>query len=84
MSKKLTAPTKGEGKAINNAIASDPDSWEMGEVGFSKAARGRPFAADPKVPVTLRLDSDVVCHFRATGKGWQTRINEIRRKEIGL
>ena len=38
----------------------------------------------PKLPVTLRLDSDVVRHFRATGKGWQTRINDILRKAAGL
>ena len=41
-------------------------------------------AADPKLPVTLRLDSDVVRHFLATGKGWQTRINDILRKSAGL
>lgn len=41
-------------------------------------------AADPKLPVTFRLDSDVVRHFRATGKGWQTRINDILRKAAGL
>jgi len=82
MSKKLIAPTEAEDVAITAAIADDPDSWEMDAAGFAKAKRGRPFAADPKLPVTLRLDSDVVHHFRASGKGWQTRINEILRKEV--
>ena len=27
--------------------------------------------------VGLRLDHDVVAHFRATGPGWQSRINDI-------
>ena len=40
---------------------------------------GRPTADNPKVPVSIRLDKDVVDHFRATGEGWQTRINSILR-----
>ena len=39
--------------------------------------RGRPKAASPKVPVTIRLDREVVEGFKATGKGWQTRINDV-------
>jgi uncharacterized protein (DUF4415 family) len=38
-------------------------------------ARGRPKAAETKVPVTVRLDRYVVETFKATGSGWQTRIN---------
>src|SRR5947209_8368275 len=37
--------------------------------------RGRPPADNPKRQVTLRLDPDVVDRFRATGRGWQSRIN---------
>jgi uncharacterized protein (DUF4415 family) len=33
-----------------------------------------------KQQVTLRLDRDVVERFRATGDGWQSRINEALRK----
>jgi hypothetical protein len=32
--------------------------------------------APVKVPITIRLDARVVKHFKATGKGWQTRINQ--------
>ncbi len=28
-----------------------------------------------KVSVTIRLDADIVDRFKASGKGWQTRIN---------
>ncbi len=45
--------------------------------------RGRPRLAAPKVQTTLRLDADVVAHFKATGPGWQTRINEALRKALG-
>lgn len=33
-----------------------------------------------KQQVTLRLDRDVVERFRATGAGWQGRINEALKK----
>ena len=29
-----------------------------------------------KVPVNIRLDTRVVEHFKASGKGWQTRLNQ--------
>jgi uncharacterized protein (DUF4415 family) len=28
----------------------------------------------------LRIDADIVRHFRKTGPGWQTRINDTLRK----
>jgi uncharacterized protein (DUF4415 family) len=37
--------------------------------------RGRPKLAHPKEAVKLRLSPDVLAHFRAGGRGWQTRIN---------
>lgn len=45
---------------------------------------GRPVAANPKKQVTLRLDPDVIEAFRATGKGWQSRINAELRKALGI
>ncbi len=36
---------------------------------------GRPKSEDPKVFTAIRLDADVIGAFKATGKGWQTRIN---------
>ena len=38
--------------------------------------RGRPLGSGTKVLVSLRLDKDTVAAFRATGPGWQVRINE--------
>lgn len=45
---------------------------------------GRPPSADPKQQVTLRLDRAVLDAFRATGPGWQSRINAELRKVLGL
>ena len=39
-----------------------------------------PQKAPTKKQVTLRLDKDVIDRFRATGSGWQGRINEALRK----
>lgn len=41
--------------------------------------RGRPKVSEPKRLTSLRLDADVVDSFRATGPGWQSRINEVLR-----
>ncbi len=43
--------------------------------------RGRPPSLDKRVQVTLRLDAKAVAAFRATGPGWQRRINEAVVKE---
>lgn len=40
--------------------------------------------APTKVPVSLRLSPEVVEHFRSTGPGWQSRIDEILKKAAGL
>lgn len=42
-----------------------------------RRARGRPKVAAPKQQVSLRLDPDVIAKFKATGKGWQARINDV-------
>ncbi len=44
--------------------------------------RGRPKLAQPKAQVTLRLDQDVVAGFRATGRGWQSRINAALKNHL--
>lgn len=41
--------------------------------------RGRPRSDNPKRSIAIRLDSDVLERLRATGPGWQTRINEVLR-----
>lgn len=45
---------------------------------------GRPKLKNPKQQVTLRLDKIVLEKFKATGAGWQTRINEELRKALNL
>ena len=37
-----------------------------------------------KVLITLRIDPDVIAHFRQTGRGWQTRINEALKRVVRI
>jgi uncharacterized protein (DUF4415 family) len=43
-----------------------------------------PLRGEAKKQVTLRLDADLLERFRATGAGWQTRLNETLRKAVGI
>jgi uncharacterized protein (DUF4415 family) len=42
-----------------------------------RRGRGRPKAEKRLQHVSIRLDPEVVAKFKATGKGWQSRINEV-------
>jgi uncharacterized protein (DUF4415 family) len=58
----------------------DADLYE----GVKLKTRGRPKSASPKEPVKLRLDADVLAALRASGEGWQTRINDALRASLKL
>lgn len=47
-----------------------------------RRARG-PQKAPTKQLISLRLDRDVIARFRATGPGWQGRMNDALREAIG-
>ena len=54
---------------------------------ISARRRGRPVGskqAVTKEAVKIRLDADVVAALRASGDGWQTRINEALRASLAL
>lgn len=42
----------------------------------NRRQRGRPAGSGTKEQVAIRFDRDVVAAFRASGAGWQTRIND--------
>ena len=53
-------------------------------IGGKPVPRGRPKAAARKQAVSIRLDPDVLAHYRRNGPGWQSRINETLRKAAKL
>ena len=52
--------------------------------GTKLKTRGRPKAVATKEPVKIRLDADVLAALRASGEGWQTRINDTLRASLRL
>ncbi|MEB0140434.1 MULTISPECIES: BrnA antitoxin family protein [unclassified Undibacterium] len=49
--------------------------------------RGRPVGSvklAPKVATTIRFDQDVLVALKASGRGWQTRVNEAMREWLVL
>jgi uncharacterized protein (DUF4415 family) len=81
-------------KTSTPATRTDPDDApELTESFFKHAdrydgatlkTRGRPKAAVTKEAVKLRLDADVLAALRASGEGWQTRINDTLRASLRL
>lgn len=67
-------PTKFFGKPFGMDDDSDRPA--------TRRARGRPKSETAKLPVKLRLDPEVVAGFRATGPGWQSRINAVLRAHL--
>lgn len=61
---------------IDAMIRDDPDWAGFEEIDWSKAVVVYP---QPKQAMSIRLDKDVLDFFKATGKGYQTRINAILR-----
>src|SRR5688572_19550695 len=57
---------------------------ETGTLQEALNRRGRKPSDNPKQLISLRLDPEVIEFFRATGDGWQTRINAELRKIAGL
>ena len=61
-----------------------PEVAAAHRAGGLKRSRGerRPHGRGTKLPVSIRLSPDVVAHFKSTGKGWQTRIDEALKEWI--
>lgn len=79
-------PTPAEDAAITAAAMADPDAVPFMDAEWVRVKplvrRGRPLGSGTKTQVTLRLDVEVVEKFRATGEGWQTRINDALKSWV--
>ena len=62
--------------------------WQVGNrpVSLPKARqeearrRGRPIGTGGKVSTTIRFDAEILDAFKATGDGWQTRMNDALKE----
>jgi uncharacterized protein (DUF4415 family) len=73
-------PTAEEDTVITAAAIDDPDSRPFTDEEWADVkpvrGRGRPVQPITKTPISIRLDVRVLNAFKATGEGWQTRIND--------
>lgn len=53
--------------------------WEQATI---KRGRGRPTVAVKRPTLNMRVDAEVLDAFKATGAGWQTRINAVLREAV--
>lgn len=93
----LIRPTPEEDAEIQRGIDQDPDNPEWTAEDFAAARPAREVHPElvaeylrtrgkqkrpTKVLVSLRLERDVVDRLRASGRGWQSRANDMLRKAV--
>lgn len=83
----IDLPDAAENAAIEAVAALDSDAPILSEAEWAEVRPrlrrgGRPKSLTPKVHQGLRLSPEVLAYFRATGKGWQTRIDEALKEWI--
>jgi len=62
--------------------------WQVGNKPVSRPEarqeearrRGRPAGSGGKVSTTIRFDAEILDAFKATGDGWQTRMNDVLKE----
>jgi len=75
-------PTPEEDKAITAAAKADPDAQpltanQLKAMVPMRTLRGRPKSANKKLLVSIRYSPEVVAYFKATGEGWQARMDSV-------
>ena len=92
------SPTDEEEAAIQQQIAEDPDDFELDDDWFGTGSARHRSYAPPRGSTPARARQaegadqgeghrtgstpNIVAHFRSTGRGWQTRLNEALRKSV--
>jgi uncharacterized protein (DUF4415 family) len=80
-------PTKEEDKAITAAAKDDPDaqpltSKQLKAMVPMRSLRGRPKSDSKKLLISVRYSPEVVAYFKATGEGWQSRMDSVLREYV--
>ena len=82
----LALPTPAEEAAIQAGIDADPDAASLTDEQWAQvrplARRGRPPLPEQRPTLNMRIDADVLAALKATGPGWQTRINALLREAV--
>jgi uncharacterized protein (DUF4415 family) len=80
-------PTPKEDRLITAAAESDPDAppltdEQMRAMVPMRVLRGRPKLANKKQLVSIRYSPEVIDYFRASGAGWQSRMDAVLKDFI--
>ena len=75
MKKKTPNAAFNENPPWTKLEASHALSFTSLPISLQKKLRGRPKADQTKEHISIRLSADVVEKFRASGAGWQTRVD---------
>lgn len=83
----VVMPTMAENKRITAGAKADPDAQpllpkQLKAMLSIQALRGRPRSAAAKQLVSVRYSPEVLAYFKATGEGWQTRMDGVLREYV--
>ena len=83
----VVMPTLREDKAITARAKADPDAQPLTPKQLQsmvpiKALRGRPRSGNAKQLVSVRYSQEVLAYFKATGEGWQSRMDSVLRQYV--
>ena len=83
----IQLPTLQEDKAITAAARADPDAQPLTPKQLKamvpiRALRGRPKSESTKQLLSVRYSPEVLAYFKATGEGWQSRMDGVLREYV--
>ncbi len=68
--------------ALTAAMLDRAETFDGGT--FVRRGRGRPKTGAAREQISVRLDPDVVARLREAGPGWQSQINAMLRRALGI
>ena len=83
----IVPPTPEEDATIVAAALADPDAQPLTDQQLKamvplRSLRGRPKSENKKLLVSVRYSPEVVSFFKATGEGWQSRMDGVLREYV--
>ena len=83
----IRMPSLAENARIVAAAKADPDAKPLTKAQLDamvpmRTLRGRPKSENKKLLLSVRYSADVVAFFRATGEGWQARMDGVLRDYV--
>lgn len=83
----IVPPTPEEDADILAAAETDPDAQPLTDAQLAamvplRSLRGRPKAEKKKLLLSVRYSPEVVAFFKATGEGWQSRMDHVLKEYV--